>query len=181
MANYSEEKIKTMKKLIFMCAMLFAVLSANAQSEQGTWMTLMEQDDANIGVIIGMAGDHSAILKLVVESKDEEIGSINVIVDAEGTYTRNGDKLLFDINADDMKISIGEVEWSEDIKKDLGENKELEKMLLSVFRQSVVDNKGELVDMMKGISSLTILSIDKETMVIKDNDDVLTFKKVQRQ
>ncbi|MBO4785930.1 MAG: hypothetical protein J5510_02580, partial [Prevotella sp.] len=59
--------------------------------------------------------------------------------------------------------------------------KELEKMLLSVFRQSVVDNKGELVDMMKGISSLTILSIDKETMVIKDNDDVLTFKKVQRQ
>ena len=169
-----------MKKLIFMCAMLFAALGANAQSELGVWMTLIEEDDANIAVVIGMEADKSAIMKLIVEAKDDEIGTINVLVDAEGTYTRNGDKLLFNINADDMKISIGDVEWSEDVKKDIGENEELEELLLSAFRKSMEENKGELIDKMKDISSLTILSIDNETMTIKDNDDVLTFKKVQQ-
>lgn len=168
-----------MKKLIFMCAMLFAVLGANAQSEVGTWMSLMEEEDANLAVIIGMAADHSSILKLVVEAKDGEIGNINVIADAEGTYKRNGDKLLFDINADDLKISIGDVEWSEDVKKEIDENKELEEYILSIFKKGVEENKGEIVDKIKKISSLTILSIDDETMVLKDNDDVLTFKKVQ--
>lgn len=166
-----------MKRLLIVCTLLLAIIGARAQSELGEWMTLQHEEEADVALMIGMYKDKSCIIKTITEVNDEEVGTINVCADAEGTYTRKGNELRFYFK--DVRVYVGDIEWSDNIKQKYGNDPDNYNKLKDVFEQAIEEDKGEFVDAVKDLSSLTILSIDGDSMTVKDEGDTVTFRRVK--
>ena len=168
-----------MKKLLLMCIWLLAAIGANAQST--AWMAILDGDDeTNMAVMLGLDEDKSCMQKIIIEQKDEDLGLVNVCVEGEGKYSLKKDVLQFNIKPDDVKVYIGDVEWSKKVKKECGKDAAAYEKVKKNLEAAMQTQQQQFASMLKMMKTMKIISTTEDTMVIQLEGDTekVTFRKM---
>ena len=161
--------------------MMLVSMGIKAQSVVGAWAATQEEDGMNMAIILGLDKANNSIVKLLVEVKEDEVGTINVEATCEGTYTFDGSTLKLQIDENNTTVGLGDIEWSESMKQAFAAKPELETTIRSSIEGAMQEQMGSMKAGIKELSQLTVVSISENSMDLKamGDDEIITFNKVQ--
>lgn len=166
-----------MKKLLTLCISLLAAINLEAQSIIGSWVTIQEQNGQNIAILFGFEADNSAIMKTIYEINDEDLGVLNLELTVEGTYTLSGKKLTLKLDKNTLETSLGDVEWSDNAKQVIKKDPKQENFLRKTIEDHFAAEKSSYAEDLEENEEMTVISLTKTELVLKSEDDTMTFKK----
>lgn len=166
-----------MKKLLVLCMMFLGAVGLEAQNITGSWVTILEENGANVAVLFGFDDNSNSIMKTIFEIHDQDMGVINLELTVEGTYQVNGKKLKLNPDKKTAEVSIGDVEWTEQMKAKFKKNPDLEKSTRKILKDKFEEQKAAFVDELVSETDMTIVSMSSTDLVLKSEDDVMRFKR----
>ena len=168
-----------MKKLLTLCLVLFATVSMQAQSIVGQWATILEEGEQNVALLLGFDSNKDAIMKILIEMYDKELGTMNFSVTVEGKYKVKGDQLTLMLNKDKVDVEVGEIEWSAEMQKAIDENPATADMIINMMKAEMDKEKNTFVEDFEKKEEMTIISVTDTELILNSGDENMTFKKFE--
>ena len=168
-----------MKRILTIVCILFAtVISLQAQSLLGKWKgsTEIDEDGDTITTYYIFKLNNKVEMKMLLNSKDDEIGIITMSFTMPGTFSRNGQTLNIQFEANKSKCKLENVVFTAQMEKEFEEMPEMKKMILEMIKKSI-DN--EMAKQFANESlfdgEVAIVQLSATKLVLSDGDDTLSF------
>ena len=172
-----------MKRLTMMMLLLLAVMSMQAQSLVGTWVTNTEvdEDGDRFTWYAIFQQDGKAALKMLMWS-DIDMATLDFSFTIPGTYKRNGDQLVMTFDSKNTNFKIEKMKFKPETEKMLNENpgmrEELNKQIKPIFDQIDQDMKKKFANELPFDGNLTIKMLTTNTLELDLDGETLLFKRV---
>ncbi len=161
--------------------MLLGAISLQAQSLAGSWVTILEEGGNNIAVLFGFDEADNTIVKTIYEIHDKGMGTVNLELTAEGKYKVNGKKLMLHLDKNKTEVGIGDVEWTDQMKAKFKQDPNLEKTIRQTLKNKFEEQKDAFTEELFTDEEMTIISLTSTALVLKSEDDTMTFKRFNTQ
>ena len=171
-----------MKKLMMSLLMLTACsVQGFAADLLGKWKTTMN-DDGNDMLCEVTINANDLVFAVTVSEEDDEMGTLAMLVEIPGSYTRDGKNLRINLQKDRIDIKLKEFKpKNPELKKLLEEDPKAKDAFMVLIESMISAYKDQMMgegDILNG--KVTIKELTATTLTLEDEDDKdIIFTRVQ--
>ena len=162
--------------------MLMAAIGMQAQSLLGTWKTTVDEEGQKKDYYLTFA-QGTLNVKVLSPITDPEMGTIVVSAQMPYDYTRSGDLLVMKPKADELKMGIEKMEFTDKVNVALNQNPELKKTVEDEMAKAVMKGLEAFKDQFRielsVFATMTIRKLTATELVLVDNEGTTTFVRVE--
>ena len=159
---------------------LMAVTGMSAQSIVGTWADEPEKDESGqTEQVILNIGQKTFEMNILVDSSDEETGTVIVSVSLPGTYTCKDSQLVVALDTEHADAKIEKMEFTKEIQAVFDEMPEMKTMIDNKMAEMVNGLGASLKQQYGNSITFEIIELTDAKLTLKEqNDDELkTFNR----
>ena len=171
-----------MKKLMISLLMLMACsVQGFAADLLGKWKTTIN-DDGNDMLCEVTINANDLVFAVTASEEDDEMGTLAMLVEIPGTYTRKGNNLRINLQKDRIDIKLKEFKpKNPELKKLLEEDPKAKDAFMVLIESMISAYKDQMMgegDILNG--EVTIKELTATTLTLEDETDKdITFTRVQ--
>ena len=171
-----------MKKLMINLLMLMACsVQGFAADLLGKWKTTIN-DDGNDMLCEVTINANDLVFAVTVSEEDDEMGTITMLVEIPGNYTREGNNLRINLQKDRLNLKLKEFKpKNPELKKMLEENPEAKESFTGLIEGMISAYKDQMMgegDILNG--EVKIKKLTATTLTLEDETDKdIIFTRVQ--
>lgn len=157
-----------------------AVMGISAQSIVGTWADEPEKDESGqTEQVILNIGQKTFEMNILVDSSDEETGTVIVSVSLPGTYTCKDSQLVVALDTEHADAKIEKMEFTKEIQAVFDEMPEMKTMIDNKMAEMVNGLGASLKQQYGNSITFEIIELTDAKLTLKEqNDDELkTFNR----
>lgn len=169
-----------MKKMFFLCLMTLLTWGAQAQTLEGSWATLLSNDDDEMQatLVLAFVKPNDAAMVISFEGNDKDMGKIEFQLAMGGTYVQHGNKLTLNLDKDSSEVEMKNWEPTEEAAALFEQDPDTKKAMINAMTELLNTQKDSLVSAF-GREEMTIVSLEADEMVLQSVDEKITFKRVE--
>ena len=158
------------KRMINLVLALVAMLPLQAQSLDGKWMALDDEDGTAMAYILVFEGD--LMRQALVSSTDaENLGQMTVAIAVPAqNFTPGAKKLNFTFDAKQVELAIQDIDFNDELKADFKKNPKKEEQTRKFIEKHFESLKEEMANTMLLSGEHTIVKQTDDELVLKDTD-----------
>ena len=160
------------KRILLLMVALMALTGMSAQSIVGTWADEPEKDESGqTEQVILNIGQKTFEMNILVDSSDEETGTVIVSVSLPGTYTCKDSQLVVALDTEHADAKIEKMEFTKEIQAVFDEMPEMKTMIDNKMAE-MVNGLGASLKQQYG-SSITfdIIELTDAKLTLKEQND----------
>ena len=164
-----------MKKVLFFMFLLVS-MGVNAQSLIGTWSTHPETDKDGDKTSWGLVfhQGNKMILRMTLATIDDEVGSFEFVMDILGTYKRNGNTLIINIDPQKATGRIENMVYKGEMATLIKESPEIKESIEKVIENQVEEEiKKGFADQKSVSYNVTITKLTANSLFLKGDKDFI--------
>lgn len=163
------------KRILLLMVALMAVTGMSAQSIVGTWADEPEKDESGqTEQVILNIGQKTFEMNILVDSSDEETGTVIVSVSLPGTYTCKDSQLVVALDTEHADAKIEKMEFTKEIQAVFDEMPEMKTMIDNKMAEMVNGLGASLKQQYGNSITFEIIELTDAKLTLKEqNDDEL--------
>lgn len=169
------------RTLTLLSLMLITAVSMMAQSLNGTWKSMQQDDEGQtINLYMTFASANSLEFKVSAVIDDPEVGSFTIVANMKGTYKRTGNRLTLNVEPKSSTVKMENVNWSPDVKKAINTSPEVKTAFDAMLKEQLENAKGEMTKEVPFGEEMSIKSLTANKLILHSDidDEDLVFTRI---
>ena len=160
------------KRILLLMVALMTVMGISAQSIVGTWADEPEKDESGqTEQVILNIGQKTFEMNILVDSSDEETGTVIVSVSLPGTYTCKDSQLVVALDTEHADAKIEKMEFTKEIQAVFDEMPEMKTMIDNKMAEMVTGLGKSLKEEYGNSITFDIIEQTDAKLTLKEEND----------
>ena len=169
------------RQLTTLLLLLLAVAGMQAQSLQGKWKTIENDDGQEITMFVTF--DEKFLIRIEMVGNVPNLGQMYMSFHVPGTYRQNGKDLHLDIDKTKSEVAIDKIIFNEEAQKIVDEKPEVKDGLIEALKPLLVETRDNFLKEFPMDGDMTIYELTETTLRFDypgtDEADVPTFTRIE--
>ena len=155
------------KRFAIIFLMLAAVVGMYAQDLKGSWKTQTVKDSLDIDILFTFT-ESALDMKFLISHEDPELGLVVMSINLPSLYKRTDDLIKIDYDANQFKLKIEKIEFSDEVKKTMDDEPGMADFFRGLIEVAINSGKDKLIETFKKSDELRIDSLTTTSLVLTD-------------
>ena len=166
------------QKFLALTMLLFAAISMQAKSVEGTWKTSMTEEEQQIDFFFTFS-EGVASVKAFITMTSAEVGTCVISFTCPGTYELKGDKLNLSADFKNAELNFDKIDFIPEIANAIKEQPELEEQVKGLLKLATAGFKEGISEDLPFAEDLDIVEFTDTKLALRDKDgETITLTRV---